>query len=64
MLNAGKCGFGTGKDGEDMGHVIAVAGKGGVGKTTLTGLLIQYLLSLIHILRGKENIDRQNAVIG
>lgn len=26
-----------------MGHVIAVAGKGGVGKTTLTGLLIQYL---------------------
>ena len=47
-----------------MGHVIAVAGKGGVGKTTLTGLLIQYLLSLIHILRGKENIDRQNAVIG
>lgn len=27
-----------------MGHVIAVAGKGGVGKTTLTGLLIQYLV--------------------
>ncbi len=26
-----------------MAHVIAVAGKGGVGKTTLTGLLIQYL---------------------
>ena len=26
-----------------MGHIIAVAGKGGVGKTTLTGLLIQYL---------------------
>ena len=26
-----------------MGHVIAVAGKGGVGKTTLCGLLIQYL---------------------
>ena len=26
-----------------MGHVIAVSGKGGVGKTTLTGLLIQYL---------------------
>lgn len=26
-----------------MSHVIAVAGKGGVGKTTLTGLLIQYL---------------------
>ena len=25
------------------GHIIAVAGKGGVGKTTLTGLLIQYL---------------------
>ena len=26
-----------------MAHVIAMAGKGGVGKTTLTGLLIQYL---------------------
>ena len=26
-----------------MGYIIAVAGKGGVGKTTLTGLLIQYL---------------------
>lgn len=26
-----------------MAHVIAVAGKGGVGKTTLTGLLIQYM---------------------
>ena len=26
-----------------MGHIIAVAGKGGVGKTTLPGLLIQYL---------------------
>ena len=26
-----------------MAHVIAVAGKGGVGKTTLCGLLIQYL---------------------
>lgn len=26
-----------------MAHVIAVAGKGGVGKTTLTGLLIDYL---------------------
>ena len=26
-----------------MGQIIAVAGKGGVGKTTLTGLLIQYL---------------------
>ena len=24
-----------------MGHVIAVAGKGGVGKTTLCGLLVQ-----------------------
>ena len=23
-----------------MAHVIAVAGKGGVGKTTLTGLII------------------------
>ena len=29
--------------GKYMGHVIAVAGKGGVGKTTLCGLLIQYL---------------------
>lgn len=28
----------------NMAHVIAVAGKGGVGKTTLTGLLIQYLV--------------------
>ena len=26
-----------------MGHVTAMAGKGGVGKTTLCGLLIQYL---------------------
>lgn len=26
-----------------MGHIIAAAGKGGVGKTTLCGLLIQYL---------------------
>ena len=26
-----------------MGHVIAVSGKGGVGETTLCGLLIQYL---------------------
>ena len=26
-----------------MAHVIAVAGKGGVGKTTLTGLIIQNL---------------------
>ncbi len=26
-----------------MGHVIAVAGKGGVGKTTLCGLLIRHL---------------------
>lgn len=26
-----------------MPHTIAVAGKGGVGKTTLTGLLIDYL---------------------
>ena len=26
-----------------MPQTIAVAGKGGVGKTTLTGMLIQYL---------------------
>lgn len=26
-----------------MGRIIAVSGKGGVGKTTLCGLLIQYL---------------------
>ena len=29
-----------------MAYTIAVAGKGGVGKTTLCGLLIQYLCSL------------------
>ena len=35
-----------------MGHVIAMAGKGGVGKTTLCGLLIQYLCeSVIGALR-------------
>ena len=28
-----------------MAKTIAVAGKGGVGKTTLTGLMIQYLIS-------------------
>ena len=27
-----------------MGYTIAVAGKGGTGKTTLTGLLIDYLV--------------------
>ena len=27
-----------------MAHMIAVAGKGGVGKTTFCGLLIQYLI--------------------
>lgn len=32
-----------GKRGTNMPHVIAVAGKGGVGKTTLTGLIVQYL---------------------
>lgn len=26
-----------------MAHVIAIAGKGGVGKTTLCGMMIQYL---------------------
>lgn len=26
-----------------MAHVIAIAGKGGVGKTTLSGMMIQYL---------------------
>ena len=28
-----------------MAYTIAVAGKGGVSKTTLTGLLIEYLCS-------------------
>ena len=32
-----------------MGHVIAVSGKGGVGKTTLCGLLIQYLCEMENI---------------
>lgn len=27
-----------------MGKTIAVAGKGGTGKTTITGLLIDYLV--------------------
>ena len=29
-----------------MPQTIAVAGKGGVGKTTLTGMLIQYLAEM------------------
>ena len=29
-----------------MAHVIAIAGKGGVGKTTLSGLLIQAMCKL------------------
>lgn len=29
-----------------MSHTIAIAGKGGVGKTTISGLLIQYLCNL------------------
>ena len=29
---------------DNMPQTIAVAGKGGVGKTTLTGMLIQYLV--------------------
>lgn len=28
-----------------MGYTIAVAGKGGTGKTSLTGLLIDYLVN-------------------
>ena len=35
-----------------MAHVIAVAGKGGVGKTTLCGLIIQYLGE-----QGKDKIN-------
>ncbi|HVN95738.1 MAG TPA: AAA family ATPase [Syntrophorhabdaceae bacterium] len=31
-----------------MPKVIAVAGKGGVGKTTIGGMLVRYLLELIH----------------
>ncbi|MCI9068519.1 MAG: AAA family ATPase [Lachnospiraceae bacterium] len=34
-----------------MGNIIAMAGKGGVGKTTLCGLLVQYLCS-----RGKTPV--------
>lgn len=30
-----------------MGYKIAVAGKGGTGKTTLTGLLIDYLIKKV-----------------
>ena len=28
-----------------MPHTIAVAGKGGVGKTTICGMLVDYLVS-------------------
>ena len=47
-----------------MSHVIAVAGKGGVGKTTLCGLLIQYLCEqkkgpiLVDNEAGMEHISR------
>jgi CO dehydrogenase maturation factor len=34
------------KRGVTMGYKIAVAGKGGTGKTTLTGLLIDYLVKM------------------
>ena len=37
-----------------MAHVIAVAGKGGVGKTTLCGMLIQYLCE-----QGKDHSRRR-----
>ena len=33
-----------------MAHVIAVAGKGGVGKTTLTGLIIRIWVKRARVL--------------
>ena len=48
-----------------MAHVIAVAGKGGVGKTTLCGMLIQYLCEKgkgrkeLDVWKSEETADRQ-----
>lgn len=42
-----------------MGHIIAISGKGGVGKTTLCGLLIQYLCET-----GKKPVLAVDADVG
>ena len=40
-----------------MTYNIAVAGKGGVGKTSLTGLLIDTLVKLKNTTKKKKNKD-------
>lgn len=39
-----------------MAHVIAVAGKGGVGKTILTGLFEKQGLELLGVIPQDENV--------